>query len=227
MNFIVDICLCLIVILGGFLGYLLGFVRMAAKPVKFILNFVIAFALCGVVADVIIAPLIGTPVTKYITDFMYENCGNLTAETAAQELPTVLKAVAWIFNIDVAEVAANAEGEIIESLIAELTAPAVHGISVVIAFLALLILSKLVLGLVFMLVNRLFTKGVFGVVNKILGCVFSIVFSVLIAWGVAVLTEMVLHIPSIAENEIVASFEGGYIYSFFNSHNPIDMLLSF
>lgn len=226
MQIVIEILLWSIIILGTIMCTKAGFVEIIAKPVKFIAALVLAFTLCSAVAESIISPMIQEPITNYISEFMYENCSTITAENATEELPTLLKIAAAIFNIDITEVAASGT-DIVENIIESLTVPVISVISVVLAFIAVYVVSKLALTLVIWLINALCSGGLIGAVNRLLGLVFGVVLSVAVAWALAVILELVFHLPAFESSEAIANFEGGFLYTFFNTYNPIELLLSF
>ena len=227
MNVIIEILLWAIILLGLIFGAKYGFVRLTAKPVKFIAALLLAFNLCALVAETIISPMIHEPVFNYISDFMHENCPTITVENAADELPTILKISAAVFGIDIEEVAAVGGESIIDSIINALTTPVINVIALILSFFAVYFLAKLLLSLVIWLINGLCSGGVIGIVNKILGFVSGGVVAFALSWAVAVIVELIFHLPAFETSEAVIGFEGGPLYQFFNTYNPIELLLSF
>lgn len=227
MKVVIEILLVAIIVFGTVFGVKKGFIEITAKPVKFIAALILAFNLCASIAEAIIAPMLYNPVVNYISEFMYENCASLTAENAAEELPTLLKIAAAIFNIDIAEAAASGTSTVIDNIIDALTAPVINVIAIIFSFIIVYFLAKLLLTLAIWLVNFLCKGGIIGAVNKILGFVFGALLSVIIAWAVAVLLDLIFHLPAFEGSELIANFEGGFFYRFFNTYNPIELLLSF
>ncbi len=226
MNIIIDLILCVIIAAALAIGLKVGFVKIAAKPVKFVLALVIAFSVCSTVADMLIVPAIEQPVASYVSDFLYENCAGLTAENAGEELPTLLKIAAAIFGIDIAETASGASS-VVDSIAESLTSPVVDVISIVASFFLCYFVVKILFGLAFMIINKIFEIGVFSIFNKALGLLLSGALGVVLAWAVAVVLEFVFKLPVLESNPTIASFEGGFIYRFFNTYNPMELLLSF
>ena len=227
MKYIVDIVLIAIFVVFSIIGIKSGFIKLAAKPVKFILSIVLAFTLCSTVAENVVTPIIDDPVTSYVGDFLVENCKDLTNDTAGKELPTLIKLAAKASGVDLENGLTG--DEIIRVVTDELLDPIVGFISVLIAFIAVYILSKVALWIIFGFINALFKRGLFGVLNRILGFIFSGVFGIAIAWGVAVILELVIHGPAFETVPVIAEFDadGGFIYNFFNTHTPIELLLLF
>jgi uncharacterized membrane protein required for colicin V production len=227
LDVIVDIILVLVVFMGLILGWKRGFVGIVAKPVKFVASIGIAFGFSGALAEKIVTPMIKGPATNYVKDFLYTNCQSVTVENASEELPTILKIAAAIFNIDITNVAENATGTVIDAIAENLTAPVINVVSVVISFIALLIISNIVLALALGIINLIFKGGVLGGINKVLGVVFGVAFFLIISWALAVVFEFVVNLPALSEVAWAKDFEGGFVYKFFNEYNPIELLLSF
>lgn len=225
MTLIVEIILCIIMAAGIVVGIKMGFIKMASKPVKLILAIIIAFSCARGFADSTVEPMIDGPITNYVTDFLYENCGDITAENAEEELPTVLKMAAGIAGIDISEAAGT--GDVIANLSESLIDPVVDLVATIISFVALYVISRIGLFFGFVLLKFLFGGGVFGFADKLLGTVFATFLSIVVAWGVAVLLELVFHAPVFADNSIITEFEGGFFFRTFNEYNPVELLLSF
>ncbi len=227
MKVIIEILLCAVIAAGAIIGAKRGFVTIMAKPVKVIASIALAFVLCKGVASLVVLPIIEAPITNYISEFLYANCSGLTAETISTELPTILKISAAIFNIDINALAREADGEILDAIVERLTLPAIEVISVIIAFVLTLVLLRILLWVMFGLVNLIFKGGIFGVFNRAFGLLFGTAISFVLAWAMAVFLQFIFHIPALESNEVIAGFEGGFFYNFFNTYSPIELLLSF
>ena len=227
LDIIIDLILCAIIVLGAIIGAVRGFIRIAAKPVKFIAAIVIAFSLCNPVAEKVVSPVIESSVTNYSSDFLHEKCDEITPDNVEEELPTILKVAASIFDIDINQTIEEGVNNVVETIVSTLAAPVVNIISIGIAFIALYILSKIVLSLLLFLLDLLFSGGIVGKLNKFLGFLFTTIIAIAAAWGLAVLIAFVFNLPTFAENPAIQAFEGGFFYRFFNTYNPIELLLSF
>ena len=73
----------------------------------------------------------------------------------------------------------------------------------------------------------MFETGMLGVLNKTLGFIFSTAFAIIISWAVASVFTYVISMPVFDEVQWIQEFSGGYVYGFFKTLNPIDILLSF
>lgn len=228
MKYVIEIILIAIFVVFAIIGIKCGFIKLAAKPVKFILALMLAFSLSGAVAETVVSPIIDDPVKGYVGDFLYSNCEDLTEENLAEELPTLLKFAAVVAGIDLQEGGIEITGaDVIEELVEKLVGPVIDLVASIIAFFAVYFISKILLWIIFGLINAMFSKGLFGVLNRILGFVFFGFIGIVAAWGVAVIVDLVIHVPAFADNAAIASFEGGFFYKLFNEYNPMELLLSF
>ena len=223
---LVDLILTAFFVAAIVLGIKKGFFFIVAKPVKFVLAFVLAFSLCNWFAGTIVQPLIQGPLTNQITDYLVEKCSNVTFLTSANELPTLLRLAAGAVGLDVTTVIGTTPEEFIVQLVDKLAVPAIRLISLIISFFVTYLLAKLALMLVFGLLNSLFNAGIIGVLNKILGVVFNLLLAFIVVWGLTTLFGYIINLPSLADTGI-AGFEGGWLYKFFKNISPIDLLLSF
>lgn len=212
-----EIILWLMILVGVILGIRAGFVRMAAKPLKLVLAIVVAFAFCSLVAESVVIPMINEPITNYIYGFLAENCPELSINNVAEEIPTVLKFAANLYGINLEEIVAqNAGRDIIAEITSVIATPVVRILAIAASFLVLYIASKIVVALAFALIDLLFSYGIFGSLNKILGALCGGVVAFGVAWAVAVLVKTVFHVDV-----------DGILYEFFNTYSPIELLLSF
>jgi hypothetical protein len=179
------------------------------------------------VAESVVTPIIDEPVTGYVSAFLTDNCQDLTGENLEKELPTLIKLAALMAEVDLKSEVGETGEEVIAAITEKMMTPVIDMVSGIIAFLAVYLLSKILLWIVFGIIDSLFNSGVFGVLNRILGFLFSGFFGIIIAWAVAVIAELVIHVPALQSIPMVAEFEGGVIYSFFNTYNPMELLLSF
>ena len=101
MNFIVDLSLILILLIGLALGIKRGFIKTVAKPVKFILTLVIAFSFAAPVSEALVEPRVREPISNQMEEYILENCEGINKENIKEELPTVLKIGASLFDIDI------------------------------------------------------------------------------------------------------------------------------
>lgn len=224
MNIVLDAILLIILVGGMVLGYKRGFIKSITKPVRFFAAIFTAFKLASPIAKNFLEPMIKTPVTNQIRDYLVKNCPSITPETASEELPTLLKFAASIMNVDIE---ALSPVDTVSAIVESLADPVIHLLSVIVTFIIVYFLAKLVYSLVLSIFSSMFNDGVLGFPNKILGCVFTLLFAVVISWVFVVLFDFVINSSVFVNAAWAKDFEGGVIYRFFAKNSPVDLLLSF
>ena len=230
LDIILNIILGLILILSVYFGYKKGFLRMASGPIKFFAAIAITITCCAPFGRAVIKPLVHEPISNYVADYLYENCGGVTSENIDDELPTLLKLSAGLAGVDVDSVAENAEnrGEAVIDAVADKLTDSVAGlISTVIGFFVLYFLLKILIGILLRVLNSLINRGVVGGVNKIIGVIFGAFFGIILAWGLVAILEFVFHSSLFADSAYISEFDGHVLYHFFKTYSPMELLLSF
>ncbi len=225
--FVADAVLVLILVLGIIFGWRRGFVRTVAKPVKLFAALVLAFTLCTVVADAWIQPLLQAPMEEQLTAYLREACAGLTADNATEELPALLKMAAGMFDIDINEVVSTGGEDLIRSIVTALAEPVAHIVATLAGFLVVYIAARILLWIVVGVLAAVFNIGILGLANRILGVIFSLLFAVVMAWGVVTLSEFLIGIVGTSGTAFVDGLRDGLLYRFFNEYTPLDILLSF
>ena len=227
-NVLFDIILVGIFLAGVIIGIKNGFLDTIARPVKFVAALMISFSLASVVGSSIIEPIIGPAISNKLGSILVEKYSNITAETANESLPTLIKFAASLCGVDIEGVASEAQGiAVIEAIVDAVTTPVVEIIGIIIGFIALYFVSKILLNLLVSLINSVVNNGIIGVVNRTLGCIFTGFLAFAVCWALTAILEFILNIPVIANIEWVQDFTGGAIYRFYKSFSPLDLLLSF
>ena len=227
-NVIFDIMLVGILLAGAIMGIKNGFVDIIARPVKFVAALALAISLASVVGSAIIEPIIGPAISHKLSEVLVEEYSEITASTANESLPTLIKFAASLCGVDIEGVASSADGvTVIEAVVDAVTAPVVQIVGVIAGFILIFFVSKILLNLLMLVVNSVVNNGIAGAVNSTLGCVFTLFLEFIVAWAFTSLSEFILNIPTIASAEWVQEFTGGPIYNFFRSFTPLDLLLSF
>lgn len=228
INVIFDIVLVGILLAGALIGLKNGFIDTIARPVKFVLALVLAFSLARSVGNFLVEPLIGPAISHKLSDILIEKYSDITATTASRDLPTLVKIAASMCGVDIQGVASVADGaSVIESVANAVAEPVVSVISLVLGFIITYFLAKIVLKFVLMIINALVNNGIAGIVNKSIGCVFTLFLAFVAGWIVTCLSEFIFNIPAIASISGVENFTGGAVYRFFRTFTPLDLLLSF
>ncbi len=223
-DIILDAIIVLVIVFAVIFGIKRGFVKIIAKPIRFFASFAIAFGLANPISKSLVVPLLGAPISGQIKSYLLENCPNITPQTAADELPTLLKIAANILGIDIGALSTEST---IDALVDSLAMPIIYLISVILTFILLYFVAKLLLSILISILSSMFEDGLLSLPNKLLGCLFNTLAAIVIVWGFTVIFEFAIHLPMFADNSWVQSFEGGFIYQFFSSLNPVDMLLGF
>lgn len=213
-NYILDVVFGIIILVGLIIGIKKGFISIVSKPIKIIAAVAISISFASPVGAGIIQPHLQQPITDAFAQQLYENCPDIDAETTVEELPTMLKLVASVFNIEISETAESADDAIAQ--IAETFAtPVVNAISVAVGFVILIVASSILLSVAFMLLNSVFNTGPLAIINRALGAVIMVLFALIICWAVV----------SFAGDKL--PFQGGFLYEFFKNQNPMELLLQF
>ena len=225
LNVILDIILVAVFLLGILLGIKKGFVKVVTKPLRSLLAIAIAFATASPGGCGLISPVRGDPLVNKISSFLYDNYSHVTSANT-DELPTFIKLMASMAGVDVSTLGDSSD-EIIEAIVETLTMPIVNVVSTIIAFVIILVLLLILLPLLFSLIDSLFSKGLLGIFNKVLGSVICGLFAIFVAWVIVLIFEYIVHLLSASDSTIFSNFTGGLIYSFFKQYNPVELLLSF
>lgn len=212
---------------GSYYGIKMGFFNIAAKPIKVVLCIAFALSLCNVVGTYVIAPMIQSPITNYIKEFMYDNCSNLSPENVVEEMPTLLKMAGAAFDVQMADMSGMTTDVVLEDIITNLTSPSVILISIGIAFILLYFLAKFAFSGGILLVNSVFEVGIIGKINRTMGFVLAGLLAFLAAWALVGIVDFFFHLSIFDGVEAIRSFRGGFLYRLFNSLSPIEILLSF
>ncbi len=227
LKIILEIILIGILVGGSYYGIVTGFFKMATKPLKLIASLLFSYALCGVVGKYIIAPIIQSPITNYVKDFMYEHCADLSPDNVVTEIPTLLKMAGAAFDVNVMADPTATTDQMLNTVINDLTYPAVQIVSAIFAFIILFFVGKLLISLGIWVVNSYVSVGVLGKVNQVMGFVLAFVLAFLAAWVLAGLLDFIFHLGIFNGSELIRNFKGGWIYQLFVSFSPIELLLSF
>ncbi len=222
MNWIIDIALVTILLIGLVMGYQRGFVKTVAKPVKLVAVWICSFKTCSFFARIFVAPLVQPTVTARLSQYLQENCEGLNSANVTEKLPTLLKMAAGLFDIDISEIAGSGT-TLTEKLAETFTEPLVSIFSVAITFVLLLLIYSVLFTVLLWLLNLIFHLHPFAWLNRSLGVIFGIAFALIVAWLLSMILGYVLSFPIFSS----LGFEGGAIYRFFKAYHPLDLLLGF
>lgn len=226
-NIIVDALLMIVILIGAILGWKRGFLKMIAKPVKAVAAFAVAVSCAGSFSASVTEPRIGQALLNRIGDYISTKCAEITAENAAEELPTIFKIAAGIFNINIDETVADAGDQVARALVDALAGPAVTLICQIFSGLILFVGCSLLFSLMVFLIGLFVERGVVGVVNRILGVIFSVAFFFIAEWLLVMVFGIVRNTDLLAGVAWLQGFEGGPFFGFFEKFDLVELLLSF
>lgn len=222
-NIIIDVILAVIILFGFVWGIKSGFVRTVSKPVKFIMAIVLSVSLASLVGDAVVKPLISDPVVNMLTEYLTERCNELAAAGATEQLPTLIKLAAAFVGVDIAQMSGDS-GQV-AAIVEAVTDPILSVISSILAFIVLYFVFKLLMQVVFSIINSIACSGVIGVVNRVLGCVVMTFLAATVVWCLCGVSDFILNLPVLQEQEWLQGFTGGPIFNFFKNISPIGLLL--
>ena len=214
---VLDLLLPIIVVIGILLGYKKGFFATITKPLKIVFSICLTILLAAPIINAWTRPYFAGRVQSWIYSSMLENCPDITAETATDSLPLLIRLCAAIYDVDfgAAEQATTAEG-VIDAIAEEMALPLGNLIAVIVTYIVLFIVSLIFTKIMLAVLNKLVKKGILGRVNKFLG---------IFAGGIfAMITACV--ISNIAY-KISPDFASGAISVFFRNINPFAILMKF
>ncbi len=224
-NIIIDAILVIILVIGFIWGIKSGFVKTVSKPAKLVMTIVLSIWLASTVGDTIIKPIISEPVVNKLAEYLTLKCNDLPS--SGEEFPTIIKLAASLAGVDISEIASEAgQAAMVEAVVEAVTNPILSIISAILAFVILYIVFKIVLGIVFGIINSIVDNGIVGVVNKVLGCIVMTFLAATVVWCLCGLSDFILNLPLLQEQEWLQGFTGGYVYNFFKSISPIDLMLN-
>ena len=120
-------------------------------------------------------------------------------------------------GVDIDKIATEAgQAEIVTKIIEAVSEPVLNVIATVIAYIVLHLVVSILLTIIFAIINSLVEGGFVGFVNRVLGAVIM-----------TTLSDLILNLPILQEQQWVQEFSGFVLYPFFKNLSPIDILLSF
>ncbi len=223
-DLIVDGVLVVILLVGFIWGIKAGFIKTVAKPVKFVLALIISLSFASWVAEAFVQPLLAAPIVDRLTVFFTEHISSATDGT---DLPTIINLAATLAGVDLGALGeAATQEEVIAEVVNAITQPVVSIITSVIGFIALYIVSSIILTILFAILEAIVDNGVVGILNRVLGCILLTILAGGVCWCLCAISDLILGLPILAEQEWVQGFQGGIIYNFFKGLNPIDLIMN-
>ena len=227
-NYIVDIAYILvalaIVILFAKKGFVESVFRFGRYIAAAIFTYFIGPTVSGFLYQKWIFHWIATPVANKIENFLNNTVGNVQIDNLVDSLPALVKKFVDTDALK-EKYGATVEsfGEIADEFSASVSAPLAGLISNVLAYISVFLLSLLVLGLLFLLLNKIFkTLPALHVANCILGAVFGVLAAFL---TLSIVTWLVgLCISLFGSGERLALFtENSRVFGFFQNLNIFNL----
>lgn len=215
---VLDLILPIMIVIGLLLGYKKGFFATVTKPLKLVFAICITVLAAAPIINAWTRPYFTGKVENWIYSSLIENSPDITTETAADSMPTLLKLMANLFNIDFSTAADGLSGTetVISGISEKMALPVGNLIAVIVTYIALFIIAKIFTRVLLAVLNKFVKKGLLGRVNKVLG----------LLTGGMVATILACITSSIAYR-ISPEFASGAISTFIRNINPFAILMKF
>ena len=209
-----DFIFLAIMLIGMILGLKKGFFGSITKPIKLIASVCLTIVIATPILNAWTRPMFTEKAESWIYDSLVESCPDVEIENSIESLPTVLKILAEMSDVDLSELDPSAATEEILHAIAEdLAVPVGNLIAVLITYAALFLILLILIGILVALLDAIFTTGWLGKINKGLGLLLGAVVTTVIC---CVLASIV---SAISDNAV-----SGPISQFFINFNPFSLI---
>ena len=215
MTWVVEIVLVCVFLIGAYYGYVCGLFKMIVRPLRTLLSLMFAYVLCNPIGNILFAPALSSSITNYVGEYLKNESPN--------RIPTIIRLAAELVG---KYEFSGTEGNAAE-IVKELTAPLVVLISSATAFVLLFLFAKMLFSFMVNVVNKLFSAGVIGKVNRFLGLVLACVFSLFVLWALVGVSDLIFHSQALAKSDLIRNYQPGPIYKTMQEISLIELLLSF
>lgn len=222
VDLLLDVIIVVILVGVSFCGYKKGIFRLLVSIFKGLICFFASLILCNNVADFIVEPMIGNAVKAYLLEYIEEKT-IYTSTDYLFRMPTLLKVATAVFGIEQERVMVNLT---IAELVDIFSEPLITVLSRVVAFLVLYVVIRYVIKLIVHLADIIFSQGILGKLNRLLGLLLSMCVAFIFALTFTSLLDFVLHLNFLSEVGTVKNFDGGLLYRFFNSFSLMKLIFS-
>lgn len=207
---VIDGIFALVIFLGLIVGVVKGFYDLITRPIRFFAAICITFLLAGPIIDAWLGPYFSQLLSGTITQALIEKSPGLAADSV-DAMPFFFKALAFVFGVDTSGVVQNLEEgqSVAEALGGAIGAPLGNFVGMIVAYLAIFVISLLVLKIVMGLLGKVITAGPMHAIDKTLGSVFGVAVACLLCC-----------IAATVINAASKDFQGGFLYDFLLSLNP-------
>ena len=234
INNIFDFILAVIILVGTIVGARKGFFKSVLRTFAGIISVVIAWLGTKQLSVIIKDKFIYNAIEEKISNIIGSNIENtsvIDSDALAKSVPDAFRLVAKIARFDINEVAQSAidRGQnAISDFSAAISSNIANIISVMIAFVVILLLSNLALRLLASALDVIFKNvPILKQINTILGFAFGFVCSVISAWifsttSFSLISLIRTYSPDFLEALVVDST---YLYKFFLDFYPISFFM--
>lgn len=234
INNIFDFILAVIILVGTIAGAKKGFFKSISRTFAGIISVVIAWIgtkqLSAIIKDKFVYNVVEEKVNSIIGANI-ENSPMIDSDALIESVPDAFGLVAKIANYDISEAAQKAiDGGLnaISDFSADISSNIANIISVMIAFVVILLISNLALRLLAAVSDVIFKNvPILKQINTILGFVFGFVCSVISAWMFSTTSFSLLSLIRTYSPDFLDAFvvESTYLYKFFLEFYPISFLM--
>jgi len=195
---IIDVILAATVLSGVLFGAYKGVIRVLEIPFKFISSFILALLASAFLSSRVVLPLIEKPVVDKMSAYIVRRCSE------DGEIPLFYR-ILGVTDVSL--------GGGIDTVARELVSPLVTIISVAVTFFVTLIVGKLIISLIFKLLNLVFTVGPLKTASRVLGSVTGFAVFFLISSLLAALV-LLADTVGLLDFGIFKKFDGGFVFKF-------------
>ena len=234
-NLILDLLPVALVAYGLISGWKRGFGRVVFMKMRWltalVVSFLIARPLGAVLGKNLFEPSLAGKIKDILGDALGEKLANATASELVSELPLALKGILNLFGFDASKLAADAEaagGAMLDHFASSIAAPVATVIGTVVVFICSYIVLRLTLRFIVQLVSAIFSIPGLRIINKTLGVIFGLLFSLISAWIFVTILGFVFGILAGGNIAFFADFDitKTLIAKFFYQLKPLELIFS-
>ena len=223
LTILLNLAMIIAILIPAVRGYMRGFVKMAFHLFRFVIAFVLSSCFAKPIGLLLKEKWLGDKFYNTIYDALHSAAGEITGgESMANALPSGIRTILETFGVDVTAEAnqALATEQTLESFSMNLSDKLASFVGAAIGFVAVFLLSLLVLALFSGILTAIIEKlPLIGKLNKLLGFVFGALIGVIIAWLAAQLIVTAL----VTFTEV--DYSGAVLLNFFHDISPIRWIL--
>lgn len=223
MNWVLDLIIVAIILLFTIVMANKGFVKTVISFLGFIAALLIAFFLCGPVADFAYDKAVGPAIQKTVynaVDDEFKNGNNIEKSIQESSIPQIVKDK--LANVDF-DSYGNKSEEIADAVCEKVVKPLSVGLIKVIAFILLFVILSIIAKILANAINKLFSFSVVGKVNKFFGGILGIIYGIVFAALFIMLVNSLVSINGDIFGINKESIEATYIFKNFMAYMPFNV----